>query len=265
MNNYEQHAFGGIESKKDLRDYKLSNVAMAVSLPDEFEVEHSEIKNQGQVCSCVAFSVAETLEAINENKEKYSTNWIYGYRPFGYYKGKGMMIRQALNTILKLGYVLQSDFSGNTEVKAVIDTVDEHIDQLKEKAGNRKIYAYAKIRNRDELKRILYLTKHPVVILVHCVNPFVTDENNIIQYSDVFSGYHAMVCYGWNELGLLLQNSWGDDWGNSGTAILSDIYPLREAWFIADEKSSYMVVKPRWYWLRSFVQRIKDIFSKNDF
>ena len=83
---------GCIPSKKDIRDYKLNKkVCHAVNLPEKFEVEHSAIKNQGGVGSCVAHSVSEILEQLADNEIKYSTAWIYGYRPAGYYQGTGMM------------------------------------------------------------------------------------------------------------------------------------------------------------------------------
>ena len=83
MNNF---ATGCVPSKKDLRDYRLNKkVCHSSNLPESFEVGHSKIKNQGAICSCVAHSISEVLEELNGLKTGYSTAWIYGYRPFGYY------------------------------------------------------------------------------------------------------------------------------------------------------------------------------------
>lgn len=260
----DDFASGCLESKHDFRDYVIDKkVAMAVRLPETFEVEHSPIKNQGGVCSCVAHSVAEVLEAMNNNTEKYSTNWIYGYRPFGYFIGKGMNTRQAIKTVTDVGYVLYDDFRGNEEMNKVKDEVDKNLVQLKDKAKDRKAYSYGRLHSREDIKRVIYLTGYPVVLCVHCCDPFETDENNILLYSDKFQGYHAMVCYGWNEYGLLIQNSWGESWANNGCCILPDEYPFSEAWVIADSEHSYAACKPKTYWLRKLIQSIINWF-KND-
>lgn len=252
----DEHAAGCIQSKKDLRDYRLNkNIAMG-DLPEEFSVEHSPIKNQGGVCSCVAHAVAEVLEAISKNTEKYSTNWIYGYRPTGYHQGKGMSTRQAIKTTCDVGYVLYEDFAGNDEMKAVKEAVDKNLNFLRIKASERKAYSYAALTTREEIKKAIYLTKNPVVLCVHCCNPFETDEEGVLVYSNKFGGYHAMVCYGWNEKGLLIQNSWGENWANNGTCILPDNYPFSEAWMIADSEEKYLIVRPSGYWWRKLLQAI---------
>lgn len=257
----DNHASGCLESPHDLRDYAIDKkIAMAIKLPNNFEVEHSPIKNQGGVCSCVAHSVAEVLEAMNHNEEKYSTNWIYGYRPRGYFMNKGMCTRQAIQTVTKVGYLLYDDFKGNDEMIAVKEEVDRNLDLLKRKAKDRKAFSYGRLHSREDIKRSIYLTHNPVVVCVHCCDPFITDENNILQYSDKFQGYHAMVCYGWNEYGLLIQNSWGTDWAENGCCILPDEYPLTEAWAIANSESSHAMVKPKTYWLRKLIQKLLNLF-----
>ena len=265
MNEYfiDNHAAGCFESKKDLRDFRLSKEAMSLQLPEEYEVEHSEIKDQGQVCSCVAHSVCEILEIMNYNEEKYSTNWIYGYRPFGSYQRKGMFPRQAVKTPANVGYVLYDDFKGNDEMNGVKEIVDRNINFLKDKAKDRKTYSYARLVNRNEIKKAIYLTGYPVLICIHCCKPFSLDENNVLIYSDKFQGFHALVCYGWNKDGLLIQNSWGENWGNNGCAILPDNYPITEAWMIANSETSFSIVKPKNYFIRKVVQKIINIFRKD--
>lgn len=256
MNNNE-FAFGCLEPKKDFRDYRLNGkVAMSLQLPDSFEVQHSPIKNQGGVCSCTAHAVAEVLEAINKNEEKYSTNWIYGYRPFGYYIGTGMYPRQAIKTTADEGYVLYDDFKGNDEMNAVKETVDKNIDFLKEKAKDRKTFSYAALQTKQEVKEAIFLTGYPVLLCIHCADPFILDDENCLVYGEKFNGYHAMVCYGWNEKGLLIQNSWGENWGEKGTCILPEEYPFSEAWLIANTEEDYLVVRPKGFWLRKLLQAL---------
>ena len=262
---FNGHATGCLESEHDLRDYAIdSKIAMSVKLPESYEIKRSPIKNQGSICSCVAHSVASVLEAMNHNEEKYSTNWIYGYRPRGYIVCKGMSIRQAIKTVTSVGYILYDDFKGNDEMLAVKEEVDNNLVQLKEKAKHRKAFSYGRLHSRVDIKRAIYLTESPVVISVHCCDPFETDENNILMYSDKFQGYHAMVCYGWNEYGLLIQNSWGEEWADGGCCILPDEYPFMEAWVIADSEHSYAAVKPKIYWLRKILQKLIDLIKTKE-
>ncbi len=253
-----ENQFGCIPSTKDLRDYKLPKVAMALQLPEAFVVKHSPIKNQGGVCSCVAHSVAEVVEAINNNEKKFSTNWIYGYRPSSYSQGKGMMTRNALSTTVDLGCVLYDDFAGNDEVPSVKNTTMKNLAMLKEKAKEHKMYSYARLANKEEIKRAIYLTKMPIVLCVHCCDPFALDKHFVLKKSNKYSGYHCMVCYGWNELGLLIQNSWGENWGDKGTCILPDDYDLTEAWVLTSKEGDFAAVKPNLYAFRKIVQKIID-------
>ena len=46
---------------------------------------------------------------------------------------------------------------------------------------------------------------------------------------------HAMVIYGWNEKGWLIQNSWGKLWGTKGTIILPYSIEFNSVWGVYDE------------------------------
>ena len=107
--------YGVIPSKRDIRDYRLNKkIAQVIDLPDSFGVGVTRIKNQGQVGSCVAHSLSSIVE--HTDHILYSTDWIYGYRPFGYYQGDGMMPSQALKTVTQLGAVRYIDLPSNTEM-----------------------------------------------------------------------------------------------------------------------------------------------------
>ena len=52
-------------------------------------------------------------------------------------------------------------------------------------------------------------------------------------YSEDY-GYHALVVYGYNEQGFLVQNSWGKNWGNKGRFILPYDIKIAEARSLID-------------------------------
>lgn len=254
---------GCIESNYDARDYVLSEVALSVALPDSFNVLHSDIKNQGSVGSCVAHSVCEVLEAASDNMEKYSTNWVYGYRPEGYYVGPGMMTRQACQTVIEKGYIPYEDFSGNTEMNGVMNRVNDQLDGLLTIAAERKALAYNRLRTKQQIKEAIYTSGLPVLIVCYIANNMELDDNYILQYNESkLAGCHCMVCYGWNELGLLIQNSWGKSFGNEGTFILPEEYPFAEAWAISCNKHANISVKPKHWGIRKFIQSIIKLFRK---
>lgn len=261
--NVSEFGTGCIESPYDARDYKLSSVAMSIQLPERFEVIHSNIKNQGNVGSCVAHSVCEILEAANRNQEKYSTNWVYGYRPNGYYVGPGMMTRQACQTVIEKGYVLNEDCPGNNEMNAVMKYINDNITELLGKASERKAISYNRLKTVPQIQEAIFTSGLPVLVVIKMPNTLTIDDNNIIQYEpERLGGCHCMVCYGWNETGLLIQNSWGKSWGKDGTAILPYEYPITESWAISCDINNNIAERPCCWKLRQLLQSFIKLFRK---
>ena len=265
MQEFEASYFGTgcIESNFDARDYVLDNIALSVELPEKFEVLHSDIKNQGNVGSCVAHSVCEVLEAANENEEKYSTNWVYGYRPDGYYVGPGMMTRQACQTVVERGFLEYGEFPGNTEMVSVMNHCNENLDNYLELAKSRKAIAYNRLKTKQQIQEAIYTSGLPVLVIIRLPRKIELDDENILQYyDDGQGGCHCMVCYGWNEYGLLIQNSWGKARGDKGTCVLPDEYPIVESWAISCKKHTNISTRPKCWWLRKLIQSIISLFRK---
>jgi hypothetical protein len=62
-------------------------------------------------------------------------------------------------------------------------------------------------------------------------------SDGILPTPDVRIGGHAIVCYGWDNRGLRLRNSWGADWGVAGDCFMpaADLHHVVGAWKTADQ------------------------------
>ena len=261
-----ERKYGFIESPKDLRDYKINNnVFKSISLPSNFQVKHSKIKDQGMVNSCVAHSISEILET--KDGVNYSTGWIYGYRPYNYYQGEGMVTSQALKTVHKVGYLRTDELDVNVEMNAAKEIVDKSLHVFMDKAKVRKISSYARLNSINEIKQAIFTSNKPVLVAIYVGNNGIElDKKNVAYIPNTFAGGHQLVCYGWNETGLLIQNSWGKNWGNNGTFILPYEYPIVEAWLINFEgepvNQTIEVLRPNLVIFRKIIMKIIKLFRK---
>ena len=101
------------------------------------------------------------------------------------------------------------------------------------------------------------------------------DKNNIViipkNLNENYVGNHAMILVGWTKDGFIMQNSWGEEYGNHGRAILPYDYPIDEAWGITIQKEKENVIKPEqpiivrpnFYILRQWLQNIINVFIRN--
>ena len=99
----KKHGMGSIFSEPDLRDYQA--VATSEEFPEEFKIKITQVKNQGNVGSCVAHSLSTVTEYFNKIETgqylKMSTGYIYGNRLLSINKGSGMITRDAIKTLSK--------------------------------------------------------------------------------------------------------------------------------------------------------------------
>lgn len=258
-----ERKYGAFESPKDLRDFRASSVAKAVTLPTEFSLKATHIKDQGLVNSCVAHALSSMMEM--QDGTNYSTGWIYGYRPEGYFQGEGMYPREALKTIHNLGAVENQDFNVNIEMPKAKQKVDDNLIALEAFADDYKIQSYARLYSENEIKSWLYTKQTPIPIAIATEN-LKLDEHNIVQVPEYYpNSGHMMLLIGWNEIGYIIQNSWGEDWGDKGLCILPYEYKIREAWgVILGDKTTNIddVKKPAFYIIRKLIQFIINLLKE---
>lgn len=250
MENQFETTFGALPPKTDVRDYKVAGAANEkIELPKEYSVDYlPPIKNQGGVSSCVAHATASILEYHDRGQHTLSTNFIYGgQNSICNRDGKGMYLRDACKIVRKYGDALEEDCKGNTEVQSCYDIADAALadSETMNKAARFKINSYADANTIEDIKYAIY-TYGPVLISVKWYNDYKVDKNGVMYTSETGDhSYHAMMAYGWNETGFLVQNSWGKLWGNKGRAVLPYQYGIREAKAMVDADNDDIIVPKR--------------------
>ena len=250
-----------IEDKRDYKSYICN--AKQTSFPIEYEINMPNVKDQSIVNSCVAYCLATFLEETHKNENiEFSTGFIYGYRPIGYNQGEGMYPRQALKTLLKIGDVPRSKFDHNKEMPEIKELVDKSLVDLVDLASNYKINSYSRIHTIQEIKKCIF-NDIPVPISIPVYNDLAYNPISYIVKMPVGhnDGYHALIIYGYNENGWLIQNSWGKGWANQGRAILPYDYPIDSAWAIDTNDNNLLTYQTFWQKIRNFITNILNIFK----
>lgn len=250
-----------VKSSYDIRDYTIKP---ETDFPKEFALSTVPVKNQWSKPTCTAHALSSVCEYhhLRQHGEyaRFSTEFIYGLRENGYYIGDGMSIRDGLNTLLKYGDVYESDCEGNHDYEKAMSAVSKDVDNLKELAYPHRISAYFKINGADELKTALM--KHGVVVASMKVYDKYTLKNDVYTYDTKNDyGMHAVLIYGWNEKGWLVQNSWGYLWGGDGRFVIPFDFEFNEMWGITDDITEDIVQPKRNKWLDAIYAFINKIIN----
>ena len=255
-----------VNSPIDIRDYSINADA---NFPDEFECPVKVgVKNQGSKPTCVAHAISSLLEYhYKKQVEKtrvFSTEFIYGFRPAGYYVGDGMMIRNALATALKYGDTFKTDCPGNNDVAEAMKNVNAKLDTLKELAYPHRISTYYRCYNEAQIKTAL-MKYGPVVISMNTYSGAKLEDDVYTYNPDASYGCHCVLIVGWNDIGWKIQNSWGTSYGGDGYFILPYEFNWNEAWGVTDtiNDEDHTIKKPNAFvtWLSRFLNSILNWFN----
>ena len=261
-----------IESPYDVRDYHIN---AASSFPDTFQCPIStKIKNQGSQPTCVAHAMSSLLENHYERQMKdsktFSTEFIYGFRDTGYYVGSGMIIRNALNTILKYGDPFEEDCPGNNSLDTAMEKIQKDLEYYQGLAYPHRISSYYRCNNNAEIKTAL-MEHGPVVISMNTYNGAKLVKDIYTWDSKADYGRHCVLIIGWDERGWLIQNSWGKSYGGDGCFILPYSFKINEAWGITDfiQDDNVNIKKPSKFTnfiahaYNAIVNFFRNLFKKN--
>lgn len=251
-----------ITDKRDYKSYICG--AKQTELPDQYEITMPNVKDQGIVNSCVAHCLATFMEETYKDQSmEFSTGFIYGYRPQNYSQSEGMYPRQALKTLLNVGDVPKQDFDHNKEMPEIKEIVDKNISKLSLIAQNYRIDSYSRIYTEQEIKKCIYNDiAVPISIPVYNDLDYNPISFKVKMPIGNVEGYHAVIIYGYNEDGWLIQNSWGKGWANQGRAILPYDYPIDTAWAIDTAGNNLVTYQTVWQKLYALILRIIDFFKK---
>ena len=266
-----EHGLGCLHEKLDIRDYKLKKgIAMSVAFPPSYVCEgYRNVKSQGSVGSCVAHATTEILEFHNGG-QKLSTNFIYGIHKKLYATpGPGMYLRDACKIVREYGDPIYDLCPGNTEVNKVYTIAEEAFDkkEVLQNAAKYRIDSFAKLNSISDIKYAL-MNYGPVLSSVDWYSNNKVVNGVLIQGGEK-NGGHAIMLYGWNEQGWLMQNSWGKSWGKGGCCVLPYDYKLTGTYsFVpASSMDTDVVIPARNKFVEvifSIINAILNLFIKHD-
>lgn len=245
----KEYAYGALKPQTDVRDYKVK--AMAASFPKIYVVPFQpDVKNQGSVGSCVAHATSEILETLNyletNNYVPMSTNFIYGMQgvAFGRMEG-GMYLRDACKIVKEYGDAERELVPGNTEQPKCTERLKETLtDEVYKNALNYRIDSYARCNDEKSIKHAL-MNYGPILASIKWYDKHEVKDGVLSFDKTSPFGYHAIMIYGWNEQGWLIQNSWGKWWGDKGHFIYPYKESFTEAWSFVDATNSDEIKQPK--------------------
>lgn len=241
----KEFKIGVVPAKFDFRDYKIKykGIATAANFPKQFELSMPKVKYQDQVGSCVAFSLSLLFEYFNKRETKtdvtMSTSYIYGNRRNSTWKKPGMRVRDALKNGCEYGDVNKDLMPKNIEVPEAITYFEKEGLKLKEIGQINRIKKFFKITSANAMKECL-MNYGPILVIIKWYSNNVVDGQAVLKSGNnkkYYDGQHCMVCYGWNEKGWKIQNSWGIGWGKMGRAILPFNTDFVEVWGVIDQEN----------------------------
>lgn len=232
---------GALKSPVDVRNYRMVSASSLGDLPATCEIQNMpEVKNQGFYSACVSYALSVIAEwhcrRYGDETGDISPFYNYGNRRYTTWTGTGLYPCDALKTAVKCGFVTTKDFPYKGEPPSITADFERQFNDIFDKGIPNRFSAYYRVNTESEIKQSL-MVHGPLLASVEWYHDM-TVKSGVIQtkYAKK-SGSHAVVIYGWNETGWMIQNSWGDSWGVNGRAVLPYDIPIEEAWGIVDEIS----------------------------
>ena len=253
MQDYNRN--GAIPSPDDPRDWDIVSTGIAtrvqvedINYPESYMIPNlpEEIYNQDIYPTCVSFALALVKEVQDEKEQapfdekRCSTGFIYANRAEDDWQGDGMISREALKQLQKVGVCAWSDFPINKHYKEARQLLEakENYKELREGAIQRSIKAYYRIYTLEELKYTLMYVGPVLASIPSYSSAYWNRTTGEMKQGPegTKTGNHAVVFVGWKDNDtIIVRNSWGKNWGDGGYGYLKlSEYKINEMWAIAD-------------------------------
>jgi hypothetical protein len=223
------HSFGAIPSPYDIRDFTLRALPPQ-EYPETLDLGVVAIKDQGPAPTCMPHTMSEIIEYHHFKQfgeyQRFSTEFIYGNRESDLYTTEGMHIRDALHVAYKWGDVPYEILPQNNLAEEAKANVQPKNLLLRGLAYPNRISSYYLINTIEELKYAL-LHHGPVAAGMIWYWDYSMKDNVYIYNSDKEGfQYHAVLIVGWTKDCWIVQNSWGETWGDGGRFYIPMSYGL---------------------------------------
>ncbi len=236
-----KYGLGCMPYEEDDRDYKFNDLINCNAVyPEKYISPLPYYRlNQGYTNMCTAFaaSMARYMYELNDSKntELLSYSYIYANRSQGDYKGEGLVIRQALNNLVKNGVCYLNSFNDMGDYQSVYRKYTTRRFILDDEAHPYRISSYYSLNNDNEIKQAVVTSGCAVVSYNVYDNWYNTKSDGKIGYnSGKFYGAHCVLIVGWDNNEWIILNSWGNIWGDNGLGYIPMSVIKNEAWCMID-------------------------------
>ena len=184
--------------------------------------------------SCTAWATGYYLRGWYAKRDGYIPSGgfapMYLYAQIAQGVDNGSTFSQNLDIEKNQGIDSSGDY-----LQGPLDYIRQPTDAERTNAARYKITDYADFSRQDDITgggllvnwiKVALANRTPVVIGIPLYAEFVNAKMNSSfvttpKNTNTFQGYHAIFVYGYDERGVLVENSWGTGWGNNGFGELS--------------------------------------------
>ncbi|MBY0573461.1 MAG: C1 family peptidase [Undibacterium sp.] len=223
------HPMGAIPPKQ-IKAASIPNGSFAAPLPTQVDLTPwtIEVGDQGSIGSCVAWTIAHSMLGWYANRtgraeSHFSPMFMYSQINHGVDQGSKPV--DGFNLAISLGSDTEADYYQGNYNWYTLPTSAEFDNASRHRIGvSRQLFAGAAGSNGINAIKLALANSQPVAISFSVRPGFDALKPGNSLDSDTtgtIRGYHAVLAVGYDSSGLVIQNSWGTQWGANGFGKLS--------------------------------------------